>query len=316
MGVAAPRLRPEFGFSTRIRWVRSSQSATSVSSSARRLGGWLADRVGRKAVFIGAVATFGVFTLGVALANSFSDVGVLRFLAGLGFGGALPNMMAMATELSAPSKRAQTAAIMFSAACRSAAVSRAWSRCCCRRDIGWRSLFVVGGICPLLWSPRCGSTWRRRCRRRGTRSRSDSAWHILFREGRAVAVSAAVDRVPADGVNPVPDPQLVAVVGGGERIRCVGRAAVSDRIQFRRGGRRNSVRLVDKFGTRTPLVVAYIGLIGTLVCARRSDQPGDDEFSAAWSASSCSARTSALRRGPAPLPAGDARHRQRVRASR
>ena len=112
MGVAAPRLMPEFGLSPdQMGSVGSISNFGLVIGAA--FGGWLADRVGRKPVFIGAVATFGVFTLGVALANSFTMLFVLRFLAGLGFGGALPNIMAMATEVSAPSKRAQTAAIMF-----------------------------------------------------------------------------------------------------------------------------------------------------------------------------------------------------------
>jgi AAHS family 3-hydroxyphenylpropionic acid transporter len=111
-GVAAPRLLPEFGLSpSQMGWVFSVSNIGLVIGAA--LGGWLADRVGRKPVFIAAVATFGVFTLGVALASNFTMLFVLRFLAGLGFGGALPNMMAMATELSAPGKRAQTAAIMF-----------------------------------------------------------------------------------------------------------------------------------------------------------------------------------------------------------
>ena len=37
----------------------------------------------------------------------------MRLLAGLGFGAALPNMMAIATELSSPARRASTAALIF-----------------------------------------------------------------------------------------------------------------------------------------------------------------------------------------------------------
>ena len=96
MGVAAPRLVPEFGLSpSQMGLVFSISNIGLVIGAA--FGGWLADRVGRKPVFIGAVATFGVFTLGVALASNFTMLFVLRFLAGLGFGGAMPNMMAMAT---------------------------------------------------------------------------------------------------------------------------------------------------------------------------------------------------------------------------
>ncbi len=81
MGVAAPRLLPEFGLSpSQMGWVFSVSNIGLVIGAA--FGGWLADRVGRKPVFIAAVATFGVFTLGVALASNFTMLFVLRFLAG------------------------------------------------------------------------------------------------------------------------------------------------------------------------------------------------------------------------------------------
>ena len=62
MGVAAPRLAPEFGLGAReMGWVFAINNIGMVLGAA--LGGWLADRVGRKPVLIGAVAMFGVFTL-------------------------------------------------------------------------------------------------------------------------------------------------------------------------------------------------------------------------------------------------------------
>src|SRR5688572_33435727 len=104
MGVAAPRVAREFAFGPQqMGWIFSISNIGLVIGAA--FGGWLADRVGRKPVFIGAVAIFGLFTLGVALASNFTMLFVLRFLAGVGFGGAMPNMMAIATELSAPGKQ-------------------------------------------------------------------------------------------------------------------------------------------------------------------------------------------------------------------
>ncbi len=77
---------------------------------------------------------------------------VLRFLAGLGFGGALPNMMAMATELSAPGKRAQTAAIMFCGMPIGGGFSALLTQVL-PPDMDWRVLFVVGGVLPMLLVP-------------------------------------------------------------------------------------------------------------------------------------------------------------------
>jgi AAHS family 3-hydroxyphenylpropionic acid transporter len=265
MGVAAPRLRPEFGLDPdQMGSVFAISNVGLVIGAA--LGGWLADRVGRKAVFIGAVATFGVFTLGVALANSFTMLFVLRFLAGLGFGGALPNMMAMATELSAPSKRAQTAAIMFSGMPIGGGFSGLVTLLL-PPDMGWRSLFVVGGVLPLLLVP---ALWRYMAETlppsRHKVQKRHSPWHVLFREGRAwpsvllwtaflptvlilyLILNWLPSLVVAKGFAPSVAPQSAIAFNF---------VAVAGAILF--------ARLVDKFGTRTPLVVAYIGLIGTLV---------------------------------------------------
>ena len=74
---AHTRVRAEPG---QMGWVFSVSNIGLVIGAA--FGGWFADRVGRKPVFIAAVATFGVFTLGVALAGNFTMLFVLRFLAG------------------------------------------------------------------------------------------------------------------------------------------------------------------------------------------------------------------------------------------
>ena len=184
MGVAAPRLVPEFGLSPgQMGWVFSISNIGLVIGAA--FGGWLADRVGRKPVFIAAVATFGVFTLGVALAGNFTMLFVLRFLAGLGFGGAMPNMMAMATELSAPGKRAQTAAIMFCGMPIGGGFSAVLTQVL-PPDMDWRALFVVGGVladaaraCAVVVHGGDVASGEHKVTKR------HSTWHILFGEGRA-----------------------------------------------------------------------------------------------------------------------------------
>ena len=265
MGVAAPRLRPEFGLDPdQMGSVFAISNVGLVIGAA--LGGWLADRVGRKAVFIGAVATFGVFTLGVALANSFTMLFVLRFLAGLGFGGALPNMMAMATELSAPGKRAQTAAIMFCGMPIGGGFSGLVTLLL-PPDMDWRRCSLSAAYCRCCWSPRCGFTWSETLPPGEHRlAKRHSPWHILFGERRAwpsvLLWTAFLPTVLILYLILNWLPSLVVAKG----FARLGRAAVGDRIQFRRGrGAILFARLVDNFGTRTPLVVAYIGLIATLV---------------------------------------------------
>ncbi|MES1263282.1 MAG: MFS transporter, partial [Peristeroidobacter soli] len=61
MGVAMPRLGPEFGLDAGAKgWLFSVNNIGMVLGAA--VGGWLADRTGRRPVLLCAVATFGLFT--------------------------------------------------------------------------------------------------------------------------------------------------------------------------------------------------------------------------------------------------------------
>ena len=61
------------------------------------LAGVVGDRMGRRVALIGSVLIFGVLTAAAALVDSLWALGVLRFLAGLGLGGAMPNAAALAS---------------------------------------------------------------------------------------------------------------------------------------------------------------------------------------------------------------------------
>jgi MFS transporter, AAHS family, 4-hydroxybenzoate transporter len=58
--------------------------------------GPIADRYGRRRVLISATATFGVFTLCTASAATLQQILLFRFLAGVGFGGAMPSFISLA----------------------------------------------------------------------------------------------------------------------------------------------------------------------------------------------------------------------------
>jgi AAHS family 3-hydroxyphenylpropionic acid transporter len=151
MGVAAPRLAPEFGLGAReMGWVFAVSNIGMVLGAA--LGGWLADRVGRKPVFLGAVTMFGVFTLCVVIARDFETLFAVRLLAGLGFGGALPNMMAIATELSSRERRASTASLIFCGLPIGGGTVALLTQVL-PNALDWRVLFIVGGLLPALLVP-------------------------------------------------------------------------------------------------------------------------------------------------------------------
>lgn len=148
MGVAAPKLGPHFGLTPFELGLVFTISNFGLVGGAS-LGGWLADRLGRKPVFIGSVLIFGAFTLLTAAAANFEMLFAARLLAGLGFGAALPNMMAIAAEISTPDRRASTAASMFCGMPLGGALSALLTQVL-PPDFDWRVIFIIGGILPLI----------------------------------------------------------------------------------------------------------------------------------------------------------------------
>ena len=184
MGVAAPKLAAEFSFTReQMGWIFSISNIGLVIGAS--MGGWLADKSGRKPVFIAAVALFGAFTLVTALAQSYETFLTIRFCAGLGFGAALPNMMAIAAEISRPEKAASTAAMMFCGMPVGGGISALVTQVL-PAGFDWRVLFLIGGVLPILMIP---ALWRLMpetlTRAKAGQPSKPSVSHALFQEGRA-----------------------------------------------------------------------------------------------------------------------------------
>ena len=67
--------------------------------------GPLADRFGRKPVLVATTFLFGLFTLASAWATDITSLTVMRFLTGLGLGGAMPNSITLTSEYCPKSRR-------------------------------------------------------------------------------------------------------------------------------------------------------------------------------------------------------------------
>lgn len=151
IGIAAPRLAPEFGLNPgQMGWVFAISNIGLVIGAA--LGGWFADRVGRKPMLIASVIAFGVFTFLTTRVSSYEMLCLVRFLSGLGFGGALPNLMAIASEVSRPDRRALTASLVFCGMPLGGALAALMTQGAFAGH-DWRFLFVIGGLLPLLVAP-------------------------------------------------------------------------------------------------------------------------------------------------------------------
>jgi MFS transporter, AAHS family, 4-hydroxybenzoate transporter len=113
--------------------------------------GPIADRWGRKWPVVISTLAFAVFTLLTARVTSFNELLILRFLTGLGLGGAMPNLVALTSEYAPKRLQSDFVAMLFCgiplgalvAGLASSVMIPAW---------GWRSVFYLGGGLPLVIS--------------------------------------------------------------------------------------------------------------------------------------------------------------------
>lgn len=113
------------------------------------LGGILGDRIGRRTTLLLSAIVFGFITLAIAFVGDTSTLTVLRFLAGVGLGGAMPNAAALASEY--VPLRNRPFAVTLTIVCIPLGGSIAGQLAAAIiGPYGWRTLFIVGGIIPLV----------------------------------------------------------------------------------------------------------------------------------------------------------------------
>ncbi len=151
IGYVAPALLQEWGASRAALGPVFSFGLAGLMLGAL-VAGPIADRVGRKPVLIGCALIFGALTVGCAVAPSLEWLMALRFLAGLGLGGVMPNGIALVAELTPERLRGRLVTILVCGFSLGAAVGgylAAWLI----PAFGWRSVFLLGGVVPLALVP-------------------------------------------------------------------------------------------------------------------------------------------------------------------
>lgn len=118
--------------------------------------GVLADRLGRKRTLLICIALFGVLTLACAFARTPTELALLRLAGGLGLGGAIPNIVALTAEHASSERRSASVTLMFIGFPLGAVVGGALTAAVIG-SYGWRAVFVIGGVLPLLLLP---AVWR------------------------------------------------------------------------------------------------------------------------------------------------------------
>ncbi|RYL27101.1 MFS transporter [Acinetobacter piscicola] len=152
-GVALPLLMQEWGLSAVQAGMLASTALFGMMFGAMCFG-TLSDKLGRKKTIMICVAIFSGFTFLGAFASNPIEFGILRFLAGLGIGGVMPNVVALMTEYAPKKIRSTLVAVMFSGYAiggMTSALLGAWLV----TDYGWKIMFYIAIIpfvaLPLIW---------------------------------------------------------------------------------------------------------------------------------------------------------------------
>lgn len=112
------------------------------------LAGVAGDRLGRKVALLLSVLTFAVATLAMAAAQGLISLGILRFVAGIGLGGAMPNATALVAEF--VPRRQRTLAVTFAIICVPiGGMATGFLATKILPVFGWHWLFIIGGLAPL-----------------------------------------------------------------------------------------------------------------------------------------------------------------------
>jgi MFS transporter, AAHS family, 4-hydroxybenzoate transporter len=151
VGIAVPSLThawnlPGPAFTTAFLWSSIGILVGALSS------GPIGDRLGRKPLLLASLGIFGMASLASGFADSLLLLSIARFFTGLGIGGAMPGTVALTGDYTPQRLRATVIMATFTGAplggflCGQAAGLLLPS-------FGWPSIFIVGGIVPLLMVP-------------------------------------------------------------------------------------------------------------------------------------------------------------------
>ncbi|HSK39465.1 MAG TPA: aromatic acid/H+ symport family MFS transporter [Arenibaculum sp.] len=151
IGFIAPALRAEWG-------VSAAQLAPLFGAGLFGLMvgafifGPLADKIGRKYSLMLTVLFFGSASLASAWSTSITELTFLRFLTGMGLGGAMPNAITLTSEFCPEKRRSFLTVLMFCGFTLGSAFGGV-AAAQLVAGYGWASVLMLGGILPLALLP-------------------------------------------------------------------------------------------------------------------------------------------------------------------
>lgn len=114
-------------------------------------GGRVADYLGQKKVLMLSIVIFGVFMTITALAPSVEILYAARFFTGLGLGAAMPTMISVVGDEATEANRGKLNSLMYCGLPVGAIFVA--SLAIIFKDISWHTLFLIGGLTPLVLLP-------------------------------------------------------------------------------------------------------------------------------------------------------------------
>jgi MFS transporter, AAHS family, 4-hydroxybenzoate transporter len=151
--------------------------------------GPLADRLGRKTILIFSVVFFGLASLASSSAGSIENLTLLRFVTGLGLGGAMPNAITLTSEYCPEGRRSFLVTLMFCGFTLGSALGGVAAAQLIAHH-GWRSVLLLGGLMPLVLAP---VLWL---------ALPESVRFLVMRGDRPDRVAATLRRVAPDAAIP------------------------------------------------------------------------------------------------------------------
>ena len=151
IGFIAPAIRAEWHLSAASLAPLFGIGLFGLMSGALLLGP-LADRYGRKPILLFSVVFFGLASLLSAFSTDLNMLLVLRFLTGLGLGGAMPSAITLTSEYCPTPRRSGLVTLMFCGFTIGSALGGLIAAHLLG-SVGWRGVLVAGGLFPLLLAP-------------------------------------------------------------------------------------------------------------------------------------------------------------------
>jgi MFS transporter, AAHS family, 3-hydroxyphenylpropionic acid transporter len=257
LGIAAPSLGPGLHLSLQIIGMAASVTMAAMGVGAL-IGGWLADRFGCRLVLVASVGLFGAAMFASLSIADGSSLILARLFTGLGMGGAMPNLIAMAAEVSPVARRSRAITSV------SVGLPLGAGICSLIEHQGlagpnWRGLFLIGGLLTLPTIPL--AAWLFPGTRQQRPSVNSSVYH-LFGEGRwaaslllwvAICLTMTILSVMTTWL-----PTLIIHKGLSQAAGSL--AAVVFNLVGVTGGLTLG-RLIDRVGFRYPLTLVFVGLV-------------------------------------------------------